>query len=83
MSMPPPGTTVVVPVQSAWFSKINWTQGIAFASTAITLVFGQTYAIPAEVQLAIVAGIQGVQSIATWVMKTFFTTTVTPSSAAK
>lgn len=74
---------VTVPVQSAWLSKINWTQAIGMLSTIATLVYGSSASIPADTQVQIVAGIQGVQAAVTWVFKTFFTTTVTPSSAAK
>lgn len=72
---------VTVSVQSAWWSKINWTQGVSLLSTVLTLTLGAAYSIPADTQLAIVASIQGVTNVATWVMKTFFTTTITPSSA--
>jgi hypothetical protein len=38
--------------------------------------------IPVEVQVEIVTGIQAVQGIATWVMRTWFSKTITPASAA-
>lgn len=74
---------VTVPVASAWVSKINWTQAIGMVSTIATLIYGSSASIPADTQVQIVAGIQGVQAAATWVFKTWFTTTVTQSSAAK
>lgn len=81
MSMQTPvPANAVVPVASAWYSKINWTQAVSFGSTLLTLGFGAGYSIPAETQLAIVATIQGVTNVATWALKTFFTGTVTPSS---
>lgn len=75
--------TVAVAVESGWWSKINWTQAVGFASTGMTLVFGYKYAIPADTQLSIVAAIQSVQAVLTWVLKTWFTKTVTPSSVAQ
>src|SRR6266481_2584005 len=74
--------TVAVAVESGWWSKINWTQAVGFASTGMTLAFGYKYAIPVDTQLAIVAAIQSAQTVATWVFKTWFTKTVTPSSVA-
>lgn len=74
--------TVAVPVASAWASKINWTQAVAFASMGLTFAFGTKAGIPTDVQLQMVAGIQAVQSVTTWVMKTWFTKTVTPASVA-
>lgn len=74
--------TVAVQVESGWWSKTNWTQAVSAASTVMTLATGYKYSIPAEQQLTIVAIIQGIQSIATWVLKTWFTKTVTPASVA-
>jgi len=72
--------TVEVDVKSAWLSKINWTQTVGVLAS-ILVVFGID--IPVQTQLAIVGGIQGVVALATWALKTFGTTTVTPSSASK
>ncbi len=70
--------TVAVPVQSAWYSKINWTQ---IVGTAINLAaYGASLAPPQwQAPLAIV--IQAATSAATWYFKTYATTTITPSSA--
>lgn len=67
-------------VKSAWLSKINWTQAIGVLAS-ILVVFGIN--LDVQTQLAVVAGIQGVVAAVTWVMRTFFTKTVTPSAAAK
>lgn len=75
--MPATPVAVVVPVKSAWLSKINWTQGIALLAMAGTF-FG--FDLPAETQAEILAGIVGIQAAVTWLLKTFFTTTVTPAS---
>lgn len=79
-----PVTTTVaqVEVQSAWTSKINWTQAIGIAASVIAVVSGNKYQIPVETQLALVSGIQGLQAVASWVLKTWFTKTITPASAA-
>jgi hypothetical protein len=67
-------------VKSAWFSKINWTQAIGLLASVL-VVFGIDLTV--EVQLALVGAIQGAVAVLTWVLKTFFTSTVTPSVAAK
>lgn len=71
---------VTVDVKSAWLSKINWTQAIGVAAS-VAAVFG--FSLPAETQVALIAGIQGVVAVVTWVLRTFFSSTVTPASAAK
>ena len=75
-------TVAQVDVQSAWASKINWTQAIGIVASILTVVTGSKYSISAETQLSMVAGIQSVQAVVTWVIKTWFTKTITPASAA-
>lgn len=58
----------------AHLSKINWTQGIAAVASALVL-FGID--LTTEQQLYAVTTIQGVQTMATWVFRTFFTGTTT------
>lgn len=84
MSTVNPVTTTVaqVDVQSAWASKINWTQAVGIFASVVAVISGNKYQIPIETQLAVVAAIQGIQSVATFVMKTWFTKTITPASAA-
>lgn len=84
MSITNPQLTTVaqVDVQSAWASKINWTQAVGIIATVLAVVSGNKYSMPAETQLAVVAAIQGAQAVATWVIKTWFTKTITPASAA-
>lgn len=69
-----------VPVKSAWASKINWTQAIAFAAM-IGSYFGID--VDAETQAQILAGIVGVSSFVTFVMRTWFTKSVTAAAASK
>lgn len=75
-------TVAQVDVQSAWASKINWTQAVGIAASALVFLTGGKVNIPVEVQVEIVTGIQMVQGVATWIMKTWFTKTITPASAA-
>lgn len=69
-----------VPMKSAWWSKINWAQAIAMVAMAGT-VFNLFDWTP-EDQVKVLAGITTIQSGVTWMVKTFFTPTVTPTSVA-
>lgn len=69
-----------VEVKSAFLSKINWTQLISVLASLL-VVFG--FNIPPELQAQIAAAITAVSAIATIVMKTWFTQTITPASAEK
>jgi hypothetical protein len=53
----------------AAFSKINWTQAVAFLAMLLTL-FGID--MPDNVKLETVALIQAVQTIATWLLHNVF-----------
>lgn len=70
----------VVPTKSAWLSKINWTQALAVLAMALAY-FGID--LDVKTQAAILAAIIPIQAVITWVLKTFFSNTVTPSAAAK
>lgn len=70
-------TIATVPVVSAWYSKINWTQGIGFASSVIVAVAG---IIPPPYNVVAPIVIQGAQSGLTWLFRTYFNGTVSPSS---
>jgi len=72
--------TVRVDIKSAWLSKVNWTQVVGVGATALALVTGNKYQVPADVQVNIVVAIQAAQAVATWVIKTWFTPTVTAAS---
>ena len=69
-----------VEVKSAWYAKINWTQAVGMGATGLALATGNKYQIPADVQLSIVATIQGLVAVATWVLRTWFNNTVSPSA---
>lgn len=78
---------VPVKVKSAWLSKVNWIAGL----TAVAVVLNQTTDllqqalpfVPAQYQHWFTVGIAITGGIATIIAKTNFTTTITPSSAAK
>lgn len=71
---------VEVAVKSAWWSKVNWTQIVAmFASFGV--IFGLD--LSPEEQAKIVATIQAFSGLATIILRTWFTTTITPASATK
>lgn len=71
---------VEVAVKSAWWSKVNWTQAIAMIAS-IGVIFGLN--LSPEEQAKIVATIQGVSGLATIILRTWFTDSVTPAVASK
>jgi len=75
-------TVAQVDVESAWLSKINWTQAVAIVASLLVFMTGGKVDIPLETQVAIVTMIQALSGVVTWAFKTFFTKTITPSSAA-
>jgi len=81
--------TAVVPIASAWVSKINWTQIVAMALSTLVaanpadiLQFINVTPDPAT-KMTIILGIQGAQSLATWVLRTYFNGSVSPGSLSK
>lgn len=84
MSITDPKLTTVaqVDVQSAWMSKINWTQAVGIIASGLVFMTGGKVNIPVEQQVAIVTLIQTVTGVVTWIMKTWFTKTITLASAA-
>ena len=71
---------VEVEVKSDWASKINWVQ-MASVAASILIVFGVN--VPPELQAQIAAAITALSAVVTIVMRTWFTTKLTESSAAK
>jgi hypothetical protein len=69
-----------VPLKSTFLSKINWTQLIAVVAMLLT-TFGID--LQPEVQAQIVSLIVALQAVATWVLKTWFASTITPASAVR
>lgn len=72
--------TVIVETKSAWLSKINITQGLAVVAMVLAY-FGVD--LDAQTQAAALSAIVAAQAVITWVLRTWFTTTVTPSAAEK
>ena len=73
-------TTSVVAVKSAFLSKINWAQAIGFLAMILS-TFGID--LDDKTRADLLAGIIGLQGAITWILRTWFTTTVTPSVAGK
>lgn len=71
-------TQVLVTSKSAWLSKINWVQGVGIAAMILAF-FGIN--VPDDVKAQIIASIGGIQAVVTWVLRTFFTKTITHTSA--
>ncbi len=71
---------VVVNTQSPWFSKINWTQIVQGIAAVVVIATGGKINLTPEEQLQIVGAIVVVGNLATIIMKTYFTSTVTPQS---
>ena len=57
--------------KTSWASKINWAQAIGILATVLALV---GIDLDPETQVAVIAGINGVMAVVTWVMRTWFTT---------
>jgi hypothetical protein len=64
-------------VKSAWLSKINWTQAVTFLAMILTLVGVD---MPADVKVAVEVGIASIGQVATWVIRTWFTKSLTAAS---
>lgn len=77
MSDPIQPTSAVVPVSSSWLSKINWVQAVSILATIIS-IWGID--MDAKTQVAVVGIIQGIQTVVTWVLRTWFTTSVTSAA---
>lgn len=72
--------TTVVPVKSAWSSKINWLQLIGVLSTAATgLLTVYNGSSPAEVA-SWTGGVASITKFATWIIRTWFTPAVISAS---
>jgi hypothetical protein len=72
--------TVTVPVTSSWASKINWTQAVSALAMLLAWYSGGKISMTADQQVALVTSIGVITNIVTWVLRTWFTKTVTPSS---
>jgi hypothetical protein len=71
-------TVAQVDVQSAWTSKINWGEAVKILAM---LAATKGVTLSPEVQNDILMFIIGAGGVYTWVVKTWFTKTITPASA--
>jgi hypothetical protein len=73
---------IEVLVQSAWWSKVNWTQVVAWICSGLTVWTAGKFNVTPEHQVYIVLIIQGIAGLLTiWFRNT--TTTVTPAAAER
>lgn len=70
-----------VEIKTAWLSKINWTQAVAGSAMILAWLTGGHVGMTPDQQAAVITTIGVIGNIVTWVVKTWFTPTVTPSSA--
>lgn len=71
--------TVTVPIKSAWASKINWLQAASLIVTFLTGIVG-AFNLDPVTTAKLTASIAMFGQLATMVVKTFFTASVTASS---
>lgn len=69
-----------VETKTAWLSKINWGELVKFLAV---LLAAKGINVPPDIQNDIVVAIVAIGGIYTFVMRTWFTTTITPSSGGK
>jgi len=69
-----------VVAKSAIWSKVNWTQGVAFLAMLLS-IFG--FDLDEQTQTAILSGIISVAAVVTWFFRTFRNNTVAPEFANK
>ena len=72
--------TQVVDVKSAWFSKVNWTAAL---SALLTLLVAFGLPLTEEQKAGVLSAVGVIGPVIVMILKTYFTTTVTPASAAK
>lgn len=72
-----PAPLVVVQIKPAWQSKVSWTAVLAALVSLVTTI---ALGFEPETQVKILAVTQLVNSVATVVLKTWFTNTVAPQS---
>jgi hypothetical protein len=70
-------STAIVPVKSAWVSKINWAQAISVLASFLAL---KGINLDPDTQANILTAIVSINAVVTWVMRTWFNGSVSPSS---
>jgi hypothetical protein len=71
-----------VTVESDWWSKINWTQIVAWICSGLSVWTAGKFDVSPAIQVYIVMTIQGIAGLATIVLRRN-STTITPTAAAK
>jgi hypothetical protein len=77
------GGLTIVPVTSAWASKVNWTQAVSGFAMILAFVTSGHISMTPEQQMALVVTIGVATNIATWILHTFFTPGVKAASLTK
>lgn len=72
--------SITATVKSAWASKLNWTMALGVVFN-IFMLFG--HPVPPDVQAAVLAVGNGAVLVVGWVIRTWFTTSITTASAKK
>ena len=73
-------TVATVSIKSAWLSKVNWTQAVAGAAMLLAYFSGGKFDLSPDQQAAFVVSIGVIGNLVTWVIKTWFTSTIQASS---
>ncbi len=73
-----PMDTVLATVKSAWLSKLNWTVAVGVAFN-ILMFFG--HPVPADIQASVVSAGNSIVLVAAWIIRTWFTHSITTASA--
>lgn len=72
--------TVLATVKSAWASKLNWTMAVGVIFNVLML-FG--HPVPEDIQTQVYALGNSAVLVVGWIIKTWFTTSITAASAKK
>ena len=72
--------SALVDIKSAWLSKINWTQVVSGSAMILAWYTGGHLSLTPDQQSALVVTIGVIGNISTWVVKTWFTPTVSAAS---
>lgn len=80
LTMTNTSNAATVDVKSAWFSKLNWTMGIGVIFN-LFMLFG--HPVPADIQTQVYALGNSAVLVVGWIIKTWFTTTISAAAAKK
>jgi choline-glycine betaine transporter len=73
----------IVNIESPFWSKINWVQVVAVIASILVLTTGGKVNLTPEQQAVIASAIQIVSGVVTVILKTYYTTTVTPQASTE